>query len=484
MKNLQKRSISRPHGFTLIELMIVMVIIGILTLIGASAFRTAAAKGRDAKRKGDVKGIATAVESYYSDKGKYPDSTDDGKIVGCGTPAVACDWGAKFTDGKTVYMVALPKDPTLGRQYYYRVTGESSYQLYARLEDTNDATVPHNTSGGSQSYNNTNCGSGTLCNSGTSSNILITSGSEPVDDVVVTPTPGTNETQGCSPNGASCSLTSCPPPCTGENCSLIPCVPVSGICQNNVCVATNATPTPTPTPTLTPTPTSGKIAPPTPTPTIETSPTTLVISPTRMAFDGQPVGVSRSQSVTITNTGTGTAIVSSSTLTGAGASSFSIISSGPCVTSPLVLRPGASCFFDIQFTPPSTGTQNATLNVNTTSGLLQATITGSGVLANPSIVEFHIPAGTGYAGNWNIHASMLVVSVGTTVRIINDDTILHSLHTGPNHPPGCPHAPAGVYLSTGQSYDCLMDAAYDPDVSGAFHDHYSGDVGDFWVKSQ
>lgn len=60
-------------GFTLLELLVVIGIIGILVAMGSVAFSSAQARGRDAKRRGDVQAIAKALEQYYSENSSsYP----------------------------------------------------------------------------------------------------------------------------------------------------------------------------------------------------------------------------------------------------------------------------------------------------------------------------------------------------------------------------------------------------------------------------
>lgn len=152
------------------ELLIVMVILGLLIALATGNFASSIKKGRDSRRKGDLKHIATALESYYSDKGKYPTGNSNGEIVGCRVnDAQVCPWGSDMTDKNgTLYMVLLPKDPTSSRQYYYSSVTGASYQLYARLENTLDADVPQSGST-SQAYSSTNCSGSILCNYGVSS---------------------------------------------------------------------------------------------------------------------------------------------------------------------------------------------------------------------------------------------------------------------------------------------------------------------------
>ncbi len=53
-------------GFTLLELLVVISIIGILVAMGAAAFTNAQQKSRNARRRADMKSIQTAMEQYYS----------------------------------------------------------------------------------------------------------------------------------------------------------------------------------------------------------------------------------------------------------------------------------------------------------------------------------------------------------------------------------------------------------------------------------
>ncbi len=65
-------------GFTLIELMIVVVIIGVLSALSMSMYRTAARKARYAGAKIWLKRIYQACEEFYYDCGCYPPDVNPG----------------------------------------------------------------------------------------------------------------------------------------------------------------------------------------------------------------------------------------------------------------------------------------------------------------------------------------------------------------------------------------------------------------------
>ncbi|MEK7514051.1 MAG: prepilin-type N-terminal cleavage/methylation domain-containing protein [Patescibacteria group bacterium] len=141
------------QGFTLVELLIVITIIGILASIGLGTFTSAQTKSRDVKRKAHLKQLSDAFEAYYNDHGQYPDEAD---IV----------WNTAFTDANgTVYMVQLPQDPTIGLTYFYDALApagsNTQYQLYAYLENSRDSAI--------MTLISPDCGTDKPCNYGVSS---------------------------------------------------------------------------------------------------------------------------------------------------------------------------------------------------------------------------------------------------------------------------------------------------------------------------
>src|SRR3954467_4531931 len=66
-------SIKSKTGFTLIELMIVVAIIGILAAIAIPKFSQLITKGNEANTKGNLGAIRSALSIYYGDtEGSYP----------------------------------------------------------------------------------------------------------------------------------------------------------------------------------------------------------------------------------------------------------------------------------------------------------------------------------------------------------------------------------------------------------------------------
>lgn len=160
----------KTNGFTLVELLVVVSIIGILVVAALAILNPIAQiqKGNDSKRKEDLAQIQRALETHYHDLGRYPASDSSYQILYSGSPIA---WGGSWSP----YMSSVPKDPrSPSRNYvYYATSNGQSYFLYAYLERANDPQFCNNGNPCSSLTTNgipTNaCGAGGSCNFGVSS---------------------------------------------------------------------------------------------------------------------------------------------------------------------------------------------------------------------------------------------------------------------------------------------------------------------------
>ncbi len=83
-----------PNGFTMIELMIVVSIVGILATLAAPTYQASVVKAREAALRQDLSTLRDVLDQHKADRGKYPPSLS--VLVGVG------------------YLRAIPTDPVTG----------------------------------------------------------------------------------------------------------------------------------------------------------------------------------------------------------------------------------------------------------------------------------------------------------------------------------------------------------------------------------
>lgn len=114
----------KRSGFTLVELMVVIVIIGLLAGFVGNAVMSRVAKAKMVETRAQIKALHNAVNMYKLDTGQYPIDLED--LVE--RPADVSGWAP---DGYLDGVSALPGD-AWGNSFYYDYPGEySKFDIYS-----------------------------------------------------------------------------------------------------------------------------------------------------------------------------------------------------------------------------------------------------------------------------------------------------------------------------------------------------------------
>ncbi|AKM00814.1 MULTISPECIES: type II secretion system protein [Burkholderia cepacia complex] len=67
----------RPRGFTLIEIVVVMAIIGLLLTLAVPRYMHSIERGKEQVRQQNIAVMRNAIDQYYGDNGQYPETLDE-----------------------------------------------------------------------------------------------------------------------------------------------------------------------------------------------------------------------------------------------------------------------------------------------------------------------------------------------------------------------------------------------------------------------
>ncbi|PIS09682.1 hypothetical protein COT75_00605 [Candidatus Beckwithbacteria bacterium CG10_big_fil_rev_8_21_14_0_10_34_10] len=137
---------TNKQGFTLLELLVAIFIMGVLTAMLLANFQDVRSRGRDTKRKTQLIQVKNALRIYYNDNQQYPADDGVGNLDCSGWVGGSCTWGGPLIDRATTYMTQLPEDPFSGVDpswvYFYESDDTNGigegFNLYACLENDSD----------------------------------------------------------------------------------------------------------------------------------------------------------------------------------------------------------------------------------------------------------------------------------------------------------------------------------------------------------
>jgi prepilin-type N-terminal cleavage/methylation domain-containing protein len=149
---------NRVAGFTLVEIMVVVGIIGVLAAVVYANFNQGSAQARDAQRKGDLRAVQNALELYRQENGRYPEGCNGSNWSGESDYTYKCtDGGIDYIRGSASgsfapkYIPVLPTDPKPGAAnsdygYVYRTNDTGTvYKLVARRSREGSAIASYYT---------------------------------------------------------------------------------------------------------------------------------------------------------------------------------------------------------------------------------------------------------------------------------------------------------------------------------------------------
>lgn len=118
---------SKDNGFTLIELMVVIVILGILATLIVPRIMDRPGQAKQLKAKMQIESLETALKLYKLDNGKYP-STEEGLQALITAPASDVSM-KKYRKGGYLEKGVVPKDPWNGEYVYLSPGTHGNYDI-------------------------------------------------------------------------------------------------------------------------------------------------------------------------------------------------------------------------------------------------------------------------------------------------------------------------------------------------------------------
>lgn len=136
------------QGFTLVELLVVIVVLAVLAAIVLPKFMNSGTRSKESALKSDLKLLRNAISLFQADTGAYPKSLSD--LAATSAPATGMDSaGADATitagDWHGPYIDSVPKDPITKGDFTYGTTSPNVGKVTSGSAATASDNTAYNT---------------------------------------------------------------------------------------------------------------------------------------------------------------------------------------------------------------------------------------------------------------------------------------------------------------------------------------------------
>ena len=138
----------RKRGFTLVELLIVIIIIAVLAAVAIPKFANSGNRSKESALRAELRQMRNAVELFRNDTGAFPATLADLAATAApaqGKNADGTNRAITAADYKGPYLSAINTDPTNGSAWDYSVASGSVGRVRSANTNTSSEGTAYNT---------------------------------------------------------------------------------------------------------------------------------------------------------------------------------------------------------------------------------------------------------------------------------------------------------------------------------------------------